>query len=482
MSMSRRSSRRTLCSALATLLAACGGASTAMRSPNDSGLPNSQPTDGGSAAGDSGAVTGIRADVRAMLATLTYSEVPPAPPDISNRWADDPEAASFGRRLFFETGFSGRLLDGDNDGSEHALGRKGEAGRISCAGCHVPRDGFSDTRSLNRQISLGAGWVLRRTPSLLDVSRNKLYTWVARRDALYNQPLGPLESALEMNSSRLFVAQQVFKLHKAEYERLFGALPPLADPARFPPLSPEQTGCSALDADNKCKGAMRGAPGDGAEFDALTPGDQQRVNRVVVNVGKAIGAYLRLLNCGVSRFDRWMAGDSAALDATEQRGAELFVTKGKCNDCHNGPFLSDEKFHNVGLRPALVASVFVDLGDDGAHGGLTAALTDPLNTRGEFSDGDDDRLPREIDPAHLGAFQTPRLRCVADRPSFMHTAQLRSLEEVVDFFNLGGSPAGFPGKNELAPLDLSLEERAQLVAFLKTLTGDGPPPQLLAAP
>lgn len=65
---------------------------------------------------------------------------------------------------------------------------------------------------------------------------------------------------------------------------------------------------------------MRGAPGDGAEFDAMSADAQTEVTEVVVNVGKALGAYQRLLSCGPSRFDRWMHGDEDALTRAEQRG------------------------------------------------------------------------------------------------------------------------------------------------------------------
>ena len=87
----------------------------------------------------------------------------PSPPrDASNWYVDDARAALFGRRLFFDARLSGRLLDGDNDGGEHALGKKGETGKVSCAGCHLPTTLFADTRSVQQQTSLAAGWGLRR--------------------------------------------------------------------------------------------------------------------------------------------------------------------------------------------------------------------------------------------------------------------------------------------------------------------------------
>jgi cytochrome c peroxidase len=404
--------------------------------------------------------------------------------DVSNRFADQPAAATFGRKLFFETGFSGKLVDGDDDGSPSTLGHKGDTGKVSCAGCHVPDAGFLDNRTLGKQVSLAAGWGRRKAPSLLDVGQATLITWDGRRDALYNQPFGPIESPVEMNSSRLYAAEQVFLHHRAEYEAIFGPMPPLGDAQRFPPISAEDTGCqpSTVDTLTACNGAEHGVPGDQAEFDGLSAADQDLVSEVIVNVGKALGAYERLLTCGPSRFDQWLHGKADALTVSEQRGAQLFVGRGQCASCHSGPFLSDQKFHNVGLSPTTVAVVFIDSNDTGAAAGLATALADPLNTRGRFSDGDDGRLPRSVDANMLGAFRTPTLRCAARRPSFMHTGQLGSLKDVVSFFARGGDPFGYPGKNELKVLDLTPADQADLLAFLQTLEGPGPDKALLVAP
>ena len=157
--------------------------------------------------------------------------------DATNKFADDPNAAVFGRKLFFSPLFAGKLLDGDNNGAPTTLGNKGESAKVSCAGCHQAEAQFSDRRTLGRQISLGSGWVLRKSPSLLDVNEVPVLMWDGRRDTLFNQVFGPIESPLEMNSSRLFVAQQVFKLFRTEYEAIFGVMPPLGDAARFPALT-----------------------------------------------------------------------------------------------------------------------------------------------------------------------------------------------------------------------------------------------------
>jgi cytochrome c peroxidase len=396
--------------------------------------------------------------------------------------------ARLGQRFFFDPAFSGPLVDGDNDGESTTLGHLGETGRVACAGCHVASAGFLDDRTLGQQLSLGAGWTHRRTPSLLDVGQARLVMWDGRIDTLYGQIFGPLEAANEMNSSRLYAATQVWTLYRAPYEAVFGALPPLDDARRFPRLAAAQTGCRQIAAPDRFE--CHGMPGDGAEYDHMAPGDQDAVTRVVVNVGKAIGAYERLLACGAGRFDAWVHGRADALTRAEQRGAALFVGRAGCVACHAGPFLSDQGFHNVGLRPVLVSTVFLDANDHGAAGdpagpspsGIPRAIADPLNVRGRFSDGDDGRLPAVVSPAMEGAFRTPALRCVGMRPSFMHTGQLRSLEAVVEFFDRGGDPVGYPGANELHPLGLSVRERADLVAFLRALDGPGPAAALRAAP
>ena len=117
--------------------------------------------------------------------------------------------------------------------------------------------------------------------------------------------------------------------------------------------------------------------------------------------------------------------------------------------------------------------------DRGAAAGLAASIADPLNVRGKYSDGDDGRLPDAVPAGSEGAFRTPTLRCVARRPSFLHTAQLRTLTDVVAFFDRGGDRAGYPGTNELVPLRLSADEQQDLVAFLQTLDGPGPAAPLL---
>ena len=134
--------------------------------------------------------------------------------------------ARFGQRLFFDKALSGPL---HRRRQRRQRGRRwggsGEAGKVSCAGCHLPDSGFVDTRSRGKQISLAAQWTTRRTPTLLEVAFAPLYNWDGRRDSIWRQAIGVMESERELNSGRLFVAQQVFALHRAEYEAIFGAMP-----------------------------------------------------------------------------------------------------------------------------------------------------------------------------------------------------------------------------------------------------------------
>jgi cytochrome c peroxidase len=256
--------------------------------------------------GDPAPPSGPASNAEAFQA-LAPATLPAPPPDASNRYADDPQAAALGQALFFDPSFSGRLLDLDNDGTPPTLGKAGQTGKVACAGCHLPNSGFVDTRSPDQQISLAAGWGLRKAPSLLDVGQDKLVTWDGRRDALYNQVFGPIESPVEMNSSRLYVAEVLATKYKAQYEAVFGPMPAFDDPQQYPAIAANVTGCQPKypgSPQPTCDGTAHGVPGDGAEYDGLSADAQHAVTLAVVNAGKAIGAYERKLACGPSRFDQ----------------------------------------------------------------------------------------------------------------------------------------------------------------------------------
>lgn len=407
-----------------------------------------------------------------LLRALVLPRDDAPPEDPTNRFADDPAAADLGKKFFFDPRFSGPLLDDANNGLGGTLGTVGETGKVACAGCHNPTHGsFSDVRSPRGQLSLAAGWTHRKAPSLLDVAQATFLMWDGRFDTAFSQPFGPIESPLEFNSSPLFVAQQIYRLYRDEYEAIFGPMPALLDD--YPVLAPEDAGCSEM-------------PEDPAHATCPKPGqDDEAVNRVVTNLGKAIQAYTRKLTCGRSAFDEWMDGDADALSPEAQAGAFLFVGKAGCVQCHSGPHLTDQHFHNVGLAGGLVPFTGVNTADDpGAAAAVEKLRASPRNSRGPYSDGDDGRLDRlpEDPNEYLGAFRTASLRCVSRRPSFMHNGEYRTLQDVIRFFSDGGPEEGFVGEPENYPRNFTKEEQQQLLAFLEALDGTGPDPSLLEEP
>jgi cytochrome c peroxidase len=168
-------------------------------------------------------------------------------------------------------------------------------------------------------------------------------------------------------------------------------------------------------------------------------------------VAQAIAAFVRTIVSGNSPYDRFKAGDGTAMSAAAQRGLVLFEGRAACLRCHVGFNFTDEGYHNVGVG---MDTETPDLGRF-------------LVTRNE---------------ADKGAFKTPTLRDVARRGPYMHDGSEKTLADVVAFYNTGG------GKNpwlsgDVRPLGLTTREQADLVEFMRALTGEidpevGRPPVL----
>lgn len=156
-------------------------------------------------------------------------------------------------------------------------------------------------------------------------------------------------------------------------------------------------------------------------------------------VAKAIAAYERMIVSGNSPYDRFQAGDKRALSAAAQRGLVLFKGKANCQTCHGGFNFTDEGFHNLGV-------------------GIEKENTD----WGLFT-----VTKKETD---RGRFKTPTLRDVAPRPPYMHDGSIKTLEEVIAFYNQGGQKNAWLSET-IKPLNLSAAEQKELVEFLKSLTG-----------
>ena len=177
---------------------------------------------------------------------------------------------------------------------------------------------------------------------------------------------------------------------------------------------------------------LEAIPGYRQRFEEAFPG----VGITPETIGMAIATYERTVVSTRAPFDEWIEGDENAISDSAKRGFVIFNTKAKCAACHSGWAFTDASFHDIGL-PSY------DLG------------------RGEH-------LPEIQVMQH--AFKTPGLRDIERRAPYMHDGSLETLEEVVDHYISGGvqRPSLSP---EMYALDLSSQERDDLVAFLRTMTG-----------
>lgn len=386
----------------------------------------------------------------------TLSPLPELPPDPTNAYADDPMAAALGHRLFFDTSFAGPLAVGEQDGNG-GLGAPGERGKVSCNSCHMASAGwFVDLRSQPAGTSLAAGWGHRNTPPVVNVAFHTWFSWAGESDSLWKQSLGTTEAAVSMNSTRLAVAHTLHDSYRDEYEAVFGPIDPRFDPAHpraadFPPA---------------------GKPGQEA-FDFMEPADQDLVNRMFANYGKALAAYERLLISRDAPFDRYVAGDTTAMSLSAKRGLELFIGKAGCVDCHKTPLFSDNRFHNIGVPQEGPHASGVD---EGQRESLAHLLQSPFNSRGPYSD--DPQIGRldglEVAERQAGRFRTPQLRQVAETAPYMHTGAFHTLEEVIEHYDDGGHAHGYVGalSPRIQRLGLAPDEIDDLVAFLRSLTGE----------
>jgi cytochrome c peroxidase len=381
----------------------------------------------------------------ATLRSLSLAALPPVPPDPSNAVAGDSRAAAMGRQIFFDPRFSGN-------------------GQVSCATCHLPGRYFTDGKTLGQ----GMGIVSRHTMSLIGSSYSPWFTWDGKADSQWAQAFGPLENPAEHGGDRLTYARVLAANYADEYAALFGPLPDLADTSRFPPqAAPFGTG------------AQRSA------WQQMAPADQEAVTRVIVNMTKALAAYERTLLPQEARFDRYVDSLSdggkvkssavvtdSSLTGDEIAGLRLFIGKAHCINCHNGPLLTNFEFHNTAVPNPPGFPL-----DHGRSEGVKLLKASEFSCLGPYSDA----APEECGETRFlkvggatfdGSFRTPTLRNVAETAPYMHAGQFATLNEVLQHYNQGGF--ALLGHNELAPLNLSDQEVAQLEAFLKTLTGPVP--------
>lgn len=250
-------------------------------------------------------------------------------------------------------------------------------GAVSCATCHDPNKGWSNGEAVATGIGNLKGG--RNSPTIINSAYYTLQFWDGRAKTLEDQALGPIQNPIEMNMKMDVVVKNLNDLsgYREQFQKVFGT-------------------------------------------DVTEQG-----------IAKAIAAFERTVLSGDAPYDRFQAGDKAALSEAAQRGLKLFNGKANCKACHSGPSFTDSAFHNIGLDSA-----------------------------------DEGRMAISKLPGDKGAMKTPTLRDIAKTAPYMHHGKLNTLEEVVAHYNKGGN--NNPQQDEeIFPLKLSDQELADLVTFMK---------------
>ncbi len=352
------------------------------------------------------------AEERAQIASHGPWPVP-VEADRSNRVERHAAAVAWGRRLFHDPALSGD-------------------GRVSCASCHVPGLAFQDSQALPA-VRDGPAVAARNTPSLLDVAGQRWLGWDGAHDTLWAASRAPLLKAGEMGWT---VSGLAARLRgdaglSADYRRVFGSPWPADD------------------------------------------------ERLVVDLSKALAAYQVTLRSSRTAFDDFrdalLRGDArgaAAYPLAAQRGLKLFLGRGRCGVCHAGPRFSNGEFADIGV-PFFVAGGV----DPGRHGGLQKAMGRAFNRLGPYSDApatDPRAVPTRhlvLEHRHFGEFRVPGLRQLTRTAPYMHNGSLATLEQVVRHYSeLNEERLHADGERILRRLDLTPEESADLVAFLRSLS------------
>jgi len=398
---------------------------------------------------------------REVRALLTHSPLPPLPPDPTNRVADDPRAARLGQWLFFD-----QRLSAD--------------GTVACATCHQPELAFTDGVARSK----GLAEVTRNAPTLIDVARQRWFFWDGRADTLWSQALDPLEHPAEQGIDRLSLIRIVFgdpALRQA-YESIFGAMPDPGDSSRFPAGRARPAAPGTREADDESSLAWA----------SMSTEARGEINRAFANLGKSIAAYERLLLSAEAPFDRFVkalaSGDmtgGGSISDSARRGAGIFVGKGGCRQCHLGPSFSDGEFHSTGVPPLGGVAPH----DAGRYEGLRRLAAREFPADGPYSDeqGGATALRRHnlvVNSESWGLFKTPTLRQLTYTAPYMHEGQYATLDAVVEHYSTL-SDVVMPGHHQeqiLRPLNLSEQEKRDLIEFLRALSSPLPEASLLQPP
>jgi cytochrome c peroxidase len=308
--------------------------------------------------------------------------------------------------------------------------RLSSTNRISCATCHVPARGWTDGKAK----AVGLVSVDRNTPTVLDVALHRWFSWDGKADSLWSQSMKPIVDPREMGVTPAQVAKMV------------------RGDATLSCLSRKAFGAAGASADPE---------------------------RALVQVGKAIAAFLETVRSGRTPFDEFRdalargdAEGAARFPAAARRGAKIFVGSGNCALCHFGPAFTNGEFHDVGVPYALPGGRV----DHGRSGGIKLLRADPFNLLGRWSDdrtGDAAVKTKHVEatPASFGQFKTPTLRNLLHTAPYMHDGRYATLRKVVKHYSeLDMERIHAHGEQLLRPLKLTAGESDDLVAFLESLT------------
>jgi len=398
----------------------------------------------------------------AIIKTLIYK----APDgEASNQYVNSATAATLGQKFFWDPQFSGPIVVQGNRGASYAIGN---TKTISCATCHAPSFGWADNASIPNNVSLGANFTNRNSPTVLNTSFNTYSTWTGSTDSVWAVMRPGVEGATTQNFHRYGVAYIICNSttlqrgnYYTEYRSIFGT----------------------TETDASCPTILGTAPAAGntygkTTYDATPAFDAHRANvdLIFANFGKAIGAYEHKLVSKNSPFDQWAEGNENAMSASQKRGLKLFIGKGNCIRCHSGPNFADGSFHNLGV-PQIGGALGVL--DDGRYTGISDLLTganSSFNTSSTYNATPSVNRVSGLaqTSADTGKFKTPTLRSVNKTPPYFHNGTFNSLWDVVNFYNFAGNAGNFPGTKDpiLTTRRMTNEEMEDLVNFLKALDGE----------
>ena len=213
----------------------------------------------------------------------------------------------------------------------------------------------------------------------------------------------------------------------------------LEEQAKGPIANPIEMTSSpdAAAAHRACVDALRGIPGYVVRFEKVFGTKEFTID----HIAQAIATFERTVLSGNAPFDKYKAGDKNAMSAEQIRGMNVFLQKAQCDRCHIGFNFTDGSYMNIGIG---MDKPKPDLG------------------RYNVSKKEEDK----------GAFKTPTLREIEHTAPYMHDGSLKTLEEVVEHYDKGGIKNQWLDK-QIKPLNLTKQDKSDLVAFMRALSGEG---------